>query len=188
MSENIELQTPRENARLVMPDSQDSKTIRPIIGYAQEPLLPLVDACKPLVSIIFNILVYVSIALENTPDNPSDGLTSDESASIHLYTMEWNDGHRSLYSILNETLRKADREQLKPWFKYLKLLLTGACLYPKKTKRRWYNKKQFIIPVSILTAMLILAVVLGSTLGSKSTHNTSGMRFDFLFNSMTTDG
>ncbi|CAF3839772.1 unnamed protein product, partial [Rotaria sordida] len=125
MSENIELQTPRENARLVMPDSQDSKTIRPIIGYAQEPLLPLVDACKPLVSIIFNILVYVSIALENTPDNPSDGLTSDESASIHLYTMEWNDGHRSLYSILNETLRKADREQLKPWFKYLKLLLTG---------------------------------------------------------------
>ncbi|CAF1313026.1 unnamed protein product [Rotaria sordida] len=52
-------------------------------------------------------------------------------------------------------------------------LYIGACLYPKKTKRRWYNKKHFIIPVSILTALLILAVVLGSTLGSKSTHNAS---------------
>ncbi|CAF1643204.1 unnamed protein product [Rotaria sordida] len=64
-------------------------------------------------------------------------------------------------------------------------LYIGACLYPKKTKRRWYNKKHFIIPVSILTALLILAVVLGSTLGSKSTHNASGMYFDFLFKSKT---
>ncbi|CAF1012621.1 unnamed protein product [Rotaria sordida] len=112
----IELQVRRENARLVIPDSQDSKTVGPVIGYAQEPLLPLADACRPLVPIIFNILVYVSNALEHTPDNPSDGLTSDESASIYLYTMEWSGGHRSLYSILNETLRTADREQLKPWF------------------------------------------------------------------------
>ncbi|CAF1151667.1 unnamed protein product [Rotaria sordida] len=113
----IELQVRRENARLVIPDSQDSKTVGPVIGYAQEPLLPLADACRPLIPIIFNILVYVSNALENTPDNPLDGLTSDESASIYLYTMEWSGGHRSLYSILNETLRTADREQLKPWFK-----------------------------------------------------------------------
>ncbi|CAF4301307.1 unnamed protein product, partial [Rotaria sordida] len=116
MSQDIELQVRRENARLVIQDSQDPKAVGPIIGYAQEPLLPLADACTPLIPIIFNILVYVSIALENTPDDPSDGLTSDESASIYLYTMEWNDGHRSLYSILNETLRTADREHLQPWF------------------------------------------------------------------------
>ncbi|CAF1066224.1 unnamed protein product [Rotaria sordida] len=61
----------------------------------------------------------------------------------------------------------------------------GACLYPKNTERRWYNKKRFIIPVSILTAILILGVVLGSVLGSRSTNNVSGMRFDFLFKSKT---
>ncbi|CAF4989089.1 unnamed protein product, partial [Rotaria sp. Silwood1] len=51
-----------------------------------------------------------------------------------------------------------------------------ACLYPKQPeppRRRWYNKKKFIIPVSILAAIVIVAVVLGSTLGSRSTHNAS---------------
>ncbi|CAF5079429.1 unnamed protein product, partial [Rotaria sp. Silwood1] len=130
MSKDIELQVRRKNARLVIPDSHDSKTLGPIIGYAQEPLLPLADACTPLIPIIFNILHYVSIALKHTPDNPSDGLTSDESASIYLYTIEWDEGHRSLYFILNETLRTADRKQLKPWFKYLKLLLTALVKIP----------------------------------------------------------
>ncbi|CAF3618490.1 unnamed protein product [Rotaria sp. Silwood1] len=125
MSQYIELQARRENARLVIPDSKDPKAVDPITGYAQEPLLPLATACTPLIPIIFNILHYVSIALENTPHYPSDGLTSDESASIYLYTMEWSGGRRSLYTILNETLRTPDREQLKPWFKYLKLLLTA---------------------------------------------------------------
>ncbi|CAF1258755.1 unnamed protein product [Rotaria sordida] len=64
----------------------------------------------------------------------------------------------------------------------------GACLYPKKPERRWYNKKRFIIPVSILAAMLILAVVLGSVLGSRSPNYATGMHFDFLFNSIMTDG
>ncbi|CAF1494015.1 unnamed protein product, partial [Rotaria sordida] len=114
MTQYVELRVRRENARLVIPDSQDSKIADPIVGYAQEPLLPLGDACKPLVPIVFNILGYVSNALERTSKNPSDGLTSDESASIYLYTMEWNDEHRSVYSILNETLRTADREHLQP--------------------------------------------------------------------------
>ncbi|CAF4735798.1 unnamed protein product, partial [Rotaria sp. Silwood2] len=53
-----------------------------------------------------------------------------------------------------------------------------ACLYPKKTelpKRRWYNKKRFIIPFSLLTAIMIVAIVLGATLGSRSTATASGI-------------
>ncbi|CAF4200718.1 unnamed protein product [Rotaria sp. Silwood2] len=231
MNKDIELRVQHRSSRLIIPDVEDSKEVGPIIDYADEPLLPLVDACRPLVPIIFNILAYVSSALQSTPDTPSDGLTRDESASIFLYTMEWEDEHRSLYSILNETLRTADREQLQPWYKYLKLLLTalvkipcapqmtvwrgikkglhlefprgtsivwwsfssctttlpvlendlylgyeGACLYPKKTelpKRRWYNKKRFIIPFSLLTAIMIVAIVLGATLGSRSTATAS---------------
>jgi hypothetical protein len=40
--------------------------------------------------------------------------------------MEWIDGHKSLYSVLNKTLKTADRENLRPWFKYLKLFLTAV--------------------------------------------------------------
>jgi hypothetical protein len=69
--------------------------------------------------------MYVVVALEGTPDNPPDGLTRDESASIRLYTMEWTGGYKSLYSLLNKTLQTADREDLRPWFRYLKLLLTA---------------------------------------------------------------
>ncbi|CAF4291180.1 unnamed protein product [Rotaria sp. Silwood2] len=82
------LQVQRLNLRLLIPDSSDSQQLCPILGYAQEPLLPLVDACTPLIHIIHNILIYVSVALERTPNNPSDGLTRDESAAICLYTIE----------------------------------------------------------------------------------------------------
>ncbi|CAF3915825.1 unnamed protein product, partial [Adineta steineri] len=79
----------RRNSRLLIKDTDDLNSLDPIIGYAQEPILPLHDACVPLISIIPDILHYVSIALEHTPDMPSDDLTRDESASIRLYTMEW---------------------------------------------------------------------------------------------------
>jgi hypothetical protein len=54
----------------------------------------------------------------------------DESAAIRLYTIEWNEPHQSLYSMLNHTLKKADRENLRPYFKYLKLLLTALAKLP----------------------------------------------------------
>lgn len=130
MSGNIELQVRRRNSRLLIQDSGHQNILDPIVGYAQEPLLPLADACAPLVHIVHNILIYVMVALQNTPDDPPDGLTHDESASIRLYTMEWTKTHNSLYSILNETLKMADREKLRPWFKYLKLLLTALVKIP----------------------------------------------------------
>jgi len=44
--------------------------------------------------------------------------------------MEWNDNHESLYRILNHTLNRLDREDLRPWFKYLKLFLTALVKIP----------------------------------------------------------
>ncbi|CAF3950268.1 unnamed protein product, partial [Rotaria sp. Silwood1] len=114
MSETDELILPG-NSRLLVQDSDDSKASGPIIDYAQEPLLSLHEACAPLIHIIHNLLTYVLLALEATSENPPDGLTRDESASIRLYTMEWPSGHKSLYSILNKTLNAADREDLRPW-------------------------------------------------------------------------
>lgn len=123
--ENDENNTHSRNARLLIDDYDEPKTSGSIIGYAQEPLLPLAEACAPLVQIVHDIPKYVSIALKNTPQEPFDGLTRDESAAIRLYTMEWSSGYKSLYFILNKTLETADREHLRPWFKYLKLFLTA---------------------------------------------------------------
>lgn len=102
----------------------------PIVGYAEVPLLPLAKACSPLVSIIYNLMFYIQLAIDETPEEPPNGLTIDESAAIRLYTMEWQKPHRSLYSMLNYTLKTADRRDLQPYFRYLKLFLTAVAKLP----------------------------------------------------------
>ena len=102
----------------------------PVVGYADEPMLPLSKACAPLVDTIHHLSFYVQMALNETPDEPPDGLTIDESAAIRLYTIEWKEPHRSLYSMLNCTLMKRDRVLLRPYFKYLKLFLTALVKLP----------------------------------------------------------
>ncbi|CAF2383766.1 unnamed protein product [Rotaria sp. Silwood2] len=70
------------------------------------------------------------MALDETPKEPPDGLTTDESAAIRLYTIEWEGPHQSLYFMLNHTLKNSDREHLRPYFKYMKLFLTGLVKLP----------------------------------------------------------
>lgn len=106
------------------------KNLGPIMGYANEPLLPLAEACAPLVDIIPNLQKYVQAALNKTSEQPPNGLTIDESAAIRLYTMQWKKSNRSLYAILNYTLNNSDREQLKHYYKYLKLFLTALVKLP----------------------------------------------------------
>ena len=105
-------------------------TLTPILEYADEPLLPLLEACAPLTDIICNLAFYVQLALCETPQQPPDGLTIEESAAIRLYTIEWEGNQRSLYSMLNHTLKKDDREKLRPYFKYMKLFLTALAKVP----------------------------------------------------------
>ena len=102
----------------------------PVMEYADEPLLPLFEACAPLTDIIDNLSFYVEKALKDTPEKPPDSLTVDESAAIRLYTMEWVEPHQSLYFMLNHTLKKPDRTHLQPYFKYLKLFLTALVKLP----------------------------------------------------------
>ena len=104
--------------------------LSPILEYAEEPLLPLVKACAPLTGIIHNLSFYVQLALNETPEKPPDGVTIDESAAIRLYTIEWEEGYQSLYSMLNYTLKDKDRNRLRPYFKYLKLFLAGLAKLP----------------------------------------------------------
>lgn len=104
--------------------------LNPIVGYAEVPLLPLVKACAPLEDLIHDLPAYVQRALRETPEVPPDRLTVDESASIRLYTIEWRRPHLSLYTMLNNTLKMSDRNELRPYFRYLKLFLTALVKLP----------------------------------------------------------
>ena len=61
---------------------------------------------------------------------PADGLSIDQSASIMLYSLEWSPKEESFYFALNNFLRAVDRNKLKPWFLYLKLLIYSLLKLP----------------------------------------------------------
>ena len=126
------LESVRDEPALPTINIVDKNTLEPspIIEYADEPLLPLSKACAPLTTILHNLPFYIQMALEETPVQPPDSLTIDESAAIRLYTIEWDKPHQSLYSMLNYTLKDANRENLRPYFKYLKLFLTALVKLP----------------------------------------------------------
>ncbi|CAF2529565.1 unnamed protein product [Rotaria sp. Silwood2] len=196
MSENMEIDVSRRNTRLIIPDSNEPDIFTPIVGYAQEPIVSLIDACIPLIPIIHNILTYGSAALNHTPNFPSNNLTRDESASICLYSMEWNGTERSLYSILNETLNKTNREGLRPWFKYLKLFLSAVAKircepgrivwrgikknvshnFPRGTRVTWWAFSSCTVTLAVLENNLYLGDEGPRTLFSIETLNARNIR------------
>ncbi|CAF4763832.1 unnamed protein product [Rotaria socialis] len=91
----------------------------PIGDYQRLPVLKLEDATEMLNSIVHKLKKYVAAAKENCNKN-SNKLTLDESAAIYLYTMQ-----SSFFSKLNETLQTENRNALRPWLPFLKLLITA---------------------------------------------------------------
>ena len=53
------------------------------------------------------------------------------------------------------------------------------------TRRHWYRKKRFVIPICLLTTMLIGAIILGSVLGTRTSISPTGTTFDILLSSKT---
>ncbi|CAF4562607.1 unnamed protein product, partial [Rotaria sp. Silwood2] len=111
---------------------EPQKMLMPIRGYEKMPPVSLEEAVEPLVSILPEVQDYAYVAKQRCDPVPPDGLTKDQSASIILYTMEWEPNEECLYFALNATLRAEDRRKLKPWFSYLKLVLTALAQLPGK--------------------------------------------------------
>jgi hypothetical protein len=103
---------------------EPQRMLLPIQGFDKMPVVSLETAVLPLVSLVSDVEQMVWIAKQNCT-NPQDGLTSDESASIMLYTLEWEPYETSFYVIFNAALRAASREELKPWFSYLRLITSA---------------------------------------------------------------
>lgn len=117
--------------------------LTPIEGFKNKPLVPIEEATKPLLDIVPRLEKYVYVA-KNRAKNPKDDLSVDESAAIGLYTMEWEPYTDSLYYILNKTLRNEERTKLKPWFSYLKLILTGLSRLKSTSTVVFRGVKHFI--------------------------------------------
>ena len=112
-----------------------NRLLSPIRGYEDNPLVPLIETVQPISRLFDEIEDHVFVATHNCQD-PADGLTQDESASIHLYTMQFGGGP-SLYVLLNQSLRAENRNELIPWFSYLKLFLTALYKLPSESKTVW---------------------------------------------------
>ncbi|CAF4597765.1 unnamed protein product [Rotaria sp. Silwood2] len=110
--------------------NEPQEMLMPIRGYEKMPLVSLEKAVEPLVSILPEVQDYAYVAKQKCKPVPADGITQDQSASIMLYTMEWEPHEECLYHALNATLRAEDRRNLKPWFSYLKLILTALMQLP----------------------------------------------------------
>ncbi|CAF0836502.1 unnamed protein product [Adineta ricciae] len=98
-------------------------------GIVEIPIVTLEQAVTPLIPLLPNIRTYVRLAKDKC-NNPSDGLTPNESASIMLYTMGWQPYDQCLYMVLNRTIRSKNCAKLQPWLLYLKLFLTALTRLP----------------------------------------------------------
>ncbi|CAF0967713.1 unnamed protein product [Didymodactylos carnosus] len=117
-------------ARISDIQSEPRRTLTPIQGYQNLPLVTLEKSIEPLTDLIEDIEAMAYNAVQQTQELSAipDGFTVNESASLRLYSMEWKPG--SLYTILNRILRSEDRELQEPFFYYLKLFLTALWKLP----------------------------------------------------------
>ncbi|CAF2589818.1 unnamed protein product [Rotaria sp. Silwood2] len=108
--------------------------IAPIGGYEEMPVVSLEEAVEPLVSILPAVQSHAYVAKQRC-ENPADGLTQDQSASIMLYTMGWEPLNKCLYFVLNNILRSPERQQkLKPWYLFMRLFLSALLHLPELPK------------------------------------------------------
>ena len=110
--------------------AEPRRMLMPIQGYEKKPLVTLEEAIEPIVSLVPDVKRMAYVAKMKCDNPPADNLSIDESASIMLYSMEWEPQEECLYFVLNATLRSENRKQLIPWFLYLKLVLTAFARLP----------------------------------------------------------
>ncbi|CAF1111302.1 unnamed protein product [Adineta steineri] len=145
----------QHNQRFFDIAGEPCRMLLPIQGYEKKPLVSLEDAVEPLVQFVPDIKRMAYVAKMKCDNPPADHLSKDESASIILYSMEWEPQDECLYYVLNATLRAENRRKLVPWFLYLKLVLTALSHLPplqrtvfrgvKSDMRKYYTKAETVV-------------------------------------------
>lgn len=113
------------------------RTESPIKGMLQAPLLSLADAAAAMIVCNQHDAKIAFDKGTEIASNDPHGLTADEAGSIVLYTMD-----TPVYTMLNRSLREADREQLTPFLPYLKLMYNAYAKLPKFSGSVWRGVKK----------------------------------------------
>src|SRR5690349_7987291 len=87
--------------------------------YEHLPVLTLDKAVESISPLVPSVVEYVSTA-KKACKRDLTSLTSDESAAIYLYTMAI-----PFFSRLNAAFRDPNRQVLRPWLSFLKLLMNA---------------------------------------------------------------
>ncbi|CAF3193931.1 unnamed protein product, partial [Rotaria sp. Silwood2] len=135
------------------------------------------EAIVPLKQLVPDIKRKAWLAKLNS-ETPADKLTPDESASIMLYSMEWTEQKESLYYIPNSTLRKEERDLLKPWFLYLKLILTGLAKLPSIEGKKfvWWGFSSCTSRIDVLEQETIFGKIGMRTIFTIESKNVKNIR------------
>jgi hypothetical protein len=113
---------------------ESCQILTPIQGYEKQPLVSLEEAVEPIVPFLPDVKRMALLAKNKCKKPPSNNLSIDESASIMLYSMDWEPQEECLYHVLTKTLRAKNRNELIPWFLYLKLILTALYRLPSTNR------------------------------------------------------
>ena len=97
--------TIRHRQRFLDIEANPLRKLMPIEGYANESLVSLEEAIKPLMKIVYDIEAKAIWAKWKCEDSPADNLTQDQSSAIILYSMQWEPTDKCLFTVLNRTLR-----------------------------------------------------------------------------------
>jgi len=103
----------------------EGKSLSPILGLDGIPVPSFADSLKSLNSLIPQISSFAFLSemwLDNDAKNLPAIIPRDQMLALHLYTREWNNAEESLYHVLNQRLRDADRNALKCFFPIFKAL------------------------------------------------------------------
>jgi hypothetical protein len=102
----------------------------PIYGYQDRSVTTLEEAVKSVALYVPGVEAYADKAKEQCKKNTE--LTLGESAAVYLYTMP-----TLFHSRLNDKLRAENRDELEPWFAFLKLFITALGKLPSLATTVW---------------------------------------------------
>ena len=106
-----------------------------ISGYEKEPIVSLEQSLASLDSHLQFLPDQIKHAKASCRYPNPHGLTHDESAAVYLYSMHGD--HKSVHEHLERAWKMNDGSQMKPWFRYLKLLRSALEKLPDAKGETW---------------------------------------------------
>jgi tetratricopeptide (TPR) repeat protein len=117
-------------AQRAVQHDEDLTPRAPIRFLDTQPILSIEKAAD---RVIPSSIVEEAVAHADDGE-PFHGLTVDEKAAIHLYTMEPRISAFKVYAELNRALRHKSRKHVAPWLRYLKLLFSALLKLPRVSR------------------------------------------------------